>query len=121
MIVLHYNGEVKAKNESSFNSIFFKRISDNGLGAYLITDNADSITKIESPSFFNRKKPEFMSDSQHIHIFILNGEQFERAEKIINNTNEIVKLKYESIKYLRKYALSGINELYNKNNEGYNS
>lgn len=115
MIIVHENGRDYAKDINSFNELFFQKIDSQGLGAYVITKDIkhfSTIEKVTSKGGLNKFKT-----FNRVDMYIIPENVASKIEKIISKTNEIITLKYDSIKLMSQHAHAAINEYYKKKNE----
>lgn len=116
MAIIHDVDKDYAKDIDDLNDIFFRKKENQGLGVYAITKDNRFITtikKITKKSDLNSYK----NYNKRIDIFYLTEEQANTAQKIIDNTNEIIELKYKSIELINKHAIAAIIAKVNKDNE----
>ena len=114
--IIHDGDKDYAKNIDSINNLQFQRLESQGLSAYAITKDNRFITTIKKLTNKSDLKG-YGEFNKRIDIYYLTEEQANTAKKIIDKTNEIIELKYNSIDLMSKHAIAAINEIYRKTNE----
>lgn len=116
MVIIHDGDKDYARNVEVINKLEFQRLESRGLNAYVISKDNRFITtfeKVNTPSELIK----ITNKKGRIDVFYLTDEQAEKCKKIIDNTNNIIELKYESIDLMNKHAISSIIEYSKKTNE----
>jgi hypothetical protein len=116
MAIFHDGDREYAKDVDVINNLEFQRLESRGLNAYVIFKDKRFITTFEKVN--NKSQLKKHKDNEgRIDIFYLTDEQAGKCKKIIDKTNEIIELKYNSIDLMSKHAIAAINEYYKKTNE----
>jgi hypothetical protein len=95
------------------NDLYFQKLESQGLGLYILTRDDRYImyfNKVNSRSELKK----YENKSFRIDGFVMNENTSEKIKKAVDNMNEIVELKYNSIKLLNEHLIASISEAIKK-------
>jgi hypothetical protein len=98
------------------NSIFFQKLDSQSLGLYVLSRDRNffsELKKVNTPA--NLK--EYKKNPYRVDAFVMNGATAEKIKLVVDNTNEIIKLKYNSIDLMNEHLIGSVTEIVKKQNE----
>jgi hypothetical protein len=113
MFNIHDKDSSNYKLIDSVNDLYFQKLESQGLGLYILTRDDRYImyfNKVNSRSELKK----YENKSFRIDGFVMNENTSEKIKKAVDNMNEIVELKYESIKLLNEHLIGSISEAIKK-------
>jgi hypothetical protein len=113
MFNIHDKDSSNYKLIDSVNDLYFQKLESQGLGLYILTRDDRYImyfNKVNSRSELKK----YENKSFRIDGFVMNENTSEKIKKAVDNMNEIVELKYNSIKLLNQHLIASISEAIKK-------
>jgi hypothetical protein len=113
MFNIHDKDSSNYKLIDSVNDLYFQKLESQGLGLYILTRDDRYImyfNKVNSRSELKK----YENKSFRIDGFVMNENTSEKIKKAVDNMNEIVELKYNSIKLLNEHLIASISEAIKK-------
>jgi|688.fasta_scaffold465227_3 hypothetical protein len=113
MFNIHDKDSSDYKLIDSVNNLYFQKLESQGLGLYILTRDDRYImyfNKVNSRSELKK----YENKSFRIDGFVMNENTSEKIKKAVDNMNEIVELKYNSIKLLNQHLIASISEAIKK-------
>jgi hypothetical protein len=113
MFNIHDKDSSNYKLIDSVNDLYFQKLESQRLGLYILTRDDRYImyfNKVNSRSELKK----YENKSFRIDGFVMNENTFEKIKKAVDNMNEIVELKYNSIKLLNEHLIASISEAIKK-------
>jgi hypothetical protein len=114
MVIIHDRKDEYVKNISSIGNLGIQKLKSQGLTPYVISVDKRNITTFEVYKNDSEVKNKIKSSDKRIDVYYLTEKQAEIFEKVISKTNEIIELKYESIKLMSQHTMATIYEYYKK-------
>jgi hypothetical protein len=113
MFNIHDKDSSNYKLIDSVNDLYLQKLESQGLGLYILTRDDRYImyfNKVNSRSELKK----YENKSFRIDGFVMNENTSEKIKKAVDNMNEIVELKYNSIKLLNEHLIASISEAIKK-------
>jgi hypothetical protein len=113
MFNIHDKDSSDYKLIDSVNNLYFQKLESQGLGLYILTRDGRyimSFNKVNSRSELKK----YENKAFRIDGFVMNENTAEKIKKAVDNMNEIVELKYNSIKLLNQHLIASISEAIKK-------
>jgi hypothetical protein len=113
MFNIHDKDSSDYKLIDSVNNLYFQKLESQGLGLYILTRDDRYImyfNKVNSRSELKK----YENKAFRIDGFVMNENTAEKIKKAVDNMNEIVELKYNSIKLLNQHLIASISEAIKK-------
>ena len=113
MFNIHDKDSSNYKLIDSVNDLYFQKLESQGLGLYILTRDGRyimSFNKVNSRSELKK----YENKAFRIDGFVMNENTAEKIKKAVDNMNEIVELKYNSIKLLNQHLIASISEAIKK-------
>lgn len=113
MFNIHDKDSSDYKLIDSVNDLYFQKLEYQGLGLYILTRDGRyimSFNKVNSRSELKK----YENKAFRIDGFVMNENTAEKIKKAVDNMNEIVELKYNSIKLLNQHLIASISEAIKK-------
>jgi hypothetical protein len=110
MFNIHDKETSDFKMIDSVNMLYFQKLKSQGLGLYILTTNAGNImsfVKVNNPTELKK----FKNTGKRVDGFVINENTAEKFKKAVDKMNEIVKLKYESIRLLNLHLIGSLSEI----------
>lgn len=109
MLNIHDKDNTEYKVIDSVNGFYFQKLDSQGLGLYILSRDSRyimSFNKVNNKTQLEKYK----NNNYRIDGFVLNENTAEKIKKAVDNMNEIVELKYNSIKLLNQHLIASISE-----------
>lgn len=109
MLNIHDKDNTEYKVIDSVNGLYFQKLDSQGLGLYILSRDSRyimSFNKVNNKTQLEKYK----NNNYRIDGFVLNENTAEKIKKAVDNMNEIVELKYNSIKLLNQHLIASISE-----------
>jgi hypothetical protein len=97
----------------SVNNLYFQKIESQGLGLYILSRDGRYKMTFKKVNTRTELKA-FEKDNYRLDGFIINENTAEKFKRAVDNMNEIVELKYESIKLLNQHLIGSLSEAIKK-------
>ena len=97
----------------SINNLYFQKLESQGLGLYILNTNARSIMTFNKVNTRAELKA-FEKNNYRLDGFVINENTAEKFKRAVDNMNEIVELKYKSIKLLNQHLIGSLSEAIKK-------
>lgn len=113
MFNIHDKDSSNYKLIDSVNNLYFQKLESQGLGLYILTRDGRYIMSFNKVNSRTELK-KYENKDFRIDGFVMNENTAEKIKKAVDNTNEIVELKYNSIKLLNQHLIASISEAIKK-------
>jgi hypothetical protein len=113
MFNIHDKDSSDYKLIDSVNNLYFQKLESQGLGLYILTRDGRYIMSFNKVNSRTELK-KYENKSFRIDGFVMNENTAEKIKKAVDNMNEIVELKYNSIKLLNQHLIASISEAIKK-------
>jgi hypothetical protein len=113
MFNIHDKDSSDYKLIDSVNNLYFQKLESQGLGLYILTRDGRYIMSFNKVNSRTELK-KYENKNYRIDGFVINENTAEKIKKAVDNMNEIVELKYNSIKLLNQHLIASISEAIKK-------
>jgi hypothetical protein len=113
MFNIHDKDSSDYKLIDSVNNLYFQKLESQGLGLYILTRDGRYIMSFNKVNSRTELK-KYGNKNYRIDGFVINENTAEKIKKAVDNMNEIVELKYNSIKLLNQHLIASISEAIKK-------
>lgn len=113
MFNIHDKDSSDYKLIDSVNNLYFQKLESQGLGLYILTRDGRYIMSFNKVNSRTELK-KYENKAFRIDGFVMNENTAEKIKKAVDNMNEIVELKYNSIKLLNQHLIASISEAIKK-------
>ena len=113
MFNIHDKDSSNYKLIDSVNDLYFQKLESQGLGLYILTRDGRYIMSFNKVNSRTELK-KYENKDFRIDGFVMNENTAEKIKKAVDNMNEIVELKYNSIKLLNQHLIASISEAIKK-------
>ena len=113
MFNIHDKETSNFKMIDSVNNLYFEKLESQGLGLYILTTNSGNImsfVKVNNKTQLGK----FKNTGKRVDGFVINENTAEKFKRAVDNMNEIVELKYKSIKLLNQHLIASLSEVIKK-------
>ena len=113
MLNIHDKEKTEYKPFKSVNKLYFDKLKSQGMGLYILTRDGRHIlffNKVDNDSQLKK----YENNKYRVDAFVVNENTAEKIKKAVGNMNEIVELKYKSIKLLNEHLIASISEAIKK-------
>jgi hypothetical protein len=110
MIIIHDEERDYGKDINSINNIYFQKLESQGLGLWILSRDSKYISKFEKVVNTTELK-KYKTNTYRVDAFIITDDKAEKLKKAVDNTNEIIELKYKSIDLMQKYLIASIDKI----------
>ena len=109
MFNIHDKDSSDYKLIDSVNNLYFQKLESQGMGLYVLTRDGRYIMSFNKVNSRTELK-KYENKNYRIDGFVINENTAEKIKKAVDNMNEIVELKYNSIKLLNQHLIASISE-----------
>ena len=113
MMIIHDGDNQSGKLIDSFNNLYFQKLESQGLGLWILSKDSRYISKLEKVINLSQLK-EYKRNSYRVDAFVISDDKADKLKKVVDNTNEIIELKYKTIDLLQKHLIGTIAEVVKK-------
>lgn len=113
MVIIHDGDDESAKPIDRFNNLYFQKLDSQGLGLFLLSRDSKYFSKLEKITNVSQLQG-YKKNPYRIDGYVMSNEKGEKLKTTVNNLNEIIKLKYESIDLLQRHLIASIAEAVKK-------
>lgn len=113
MFNIHDKDSSDYKLIDSVNNLYFQKLESQGMGLYVLTRDGRYIMSFNKVNSRTELK-KYENKNYRIDGFVINENTAEKIKKAVDNMNEIVELKYNSIKLLNQHLIASISEAIKK-------
>ena len=113
MFNIHDKDSSDYKLIDSVNDLYFQKLESQGMGLYILTRDGRYIMSFNKVNSRTELK-KYENKNYRIDGFVINENTAEKIKKAVDNMNEIVELKYNSIKLLNEHLIASISEAIKK-------
>lgn len=113
MLNIHDKDNSDFKLIDSVNNLYFQKLDSQGMGLYVLSRDGRYIMSFKKINSITELK-EYKKNNYRIDGFVVNENTVEKIKKAVDNMNEIVELKYNSIKLLNQHLIASISEVIKK-------
>jgi hypothetical protein len=113
MFNIHDKDSSDYKLIDSVNNLYFQKLESQGMGLYILTRDGRYIMSFNKVNSRTELK-KYENKNYRIDGFVINENTAEKIKKAVDNMNEIVELKYNSIKLLNQHLIASISEAIKK-------
>jgi hypothetical protein len=113
MFNIHDKDSSDYKLIDSVNNLYFQKLESQGMGLYVLTRDGRYIMSFNKVNSGTELK-KYENKNYRIDGFVINENTAEKIKKAVDNMNEIVELKYNSIKLLNQHLIASISEAIKK-------
>jgi hypothetical protein len=113
MLNIHDKDSSDYKLIDSVNDLYFQKLDYQGMGLYVLSRDDRYIMSFNKVNDKSQLK-KYKDNNYRIDGFVLNENTAEKIKKAVDNMNEIVELKYNSIKLLNQHLIASISEAIKK-------
>jgi hypothetical protein len=113
MFNIHDKDSSDYKLIDSVNNLYFQKLESQGMGLYILTRDGRYIMSFNKVNSRTELK-KYENKNYRIDGFVINENTAEKIKKAVDYLNEIVELKYNSIKLLNQHLIASISEAIKK-------